>query len=69
MLPPGLESMCQPLQAQPHLQGVRRALWSARQYLGQPPHTALLAGLGIGPHIAREPLEDHRKQRPSAVCP
>ena len=52
-----------------HLQGVRRARWSARQYLGQPPHTALLAGLVIGPNIAREPLEVHRKQRPSSVCP
>ena len=38
--------------------------FQGREYLGQPQHTALLAGLGMGPHIAREPLEDHQKHVP-----
>ena len=69
MLPPGLESMCQPLHAQPPLARSETCSmecppisWTTSTYCSP-------TGLVIGPNIAREPLEVHRKQRPSSVCP
>ena len=52
-----------------HLQGARRGQLSDRQYPGRPPPIALITGLGKAPHIVREPLEDHQKQRLLSVYP
>ena len=54
--------MRQPLHAQAPLAWSETWSIECRSYPGQPPQTALLAGLGRGPHIAKEHLEDHQKK-------
>ena len=56
-LRPVLESMCQPLLAQSPLARIGPTQSNDRWYPGWRPHTAPLAGLGTGHHMARELLE------------